>query len=93
VARASPRQQEPPPPELNDLTHFEFGVQEHRRDLEPHPDRVDRPSPLEQHRLVLAERHATKQATPSFPTVLGYPGPQDDVGEAAQHDVAHPGRN
>jgi hypothetical protein len=89
VPRASAGEQESIRSQAHDLEDPQLGVQDRRRQLEPHPDGVDRAGPLQQHGLVAIQCRPAEEASSSFATALGHQRLEPESPGAEQGQFAH----
>lgn len=85
-----PRQRQAPGRHGPDGDHCEVPIQEGHPDREPHPERMYRPSPLDQQRLTFGEAALAKKSTHSLPSGPGQLSVPPISPRTDQNDPSHP---
>jgi hypothetical protein len=92
VSRARARYQEPVGSKPQRPANPQIDAEQHHRDLEPHPERVNRPRTREQHPLVGVEAVTSEEPAPTLAPGLWDRGAKPDAPWAVQQRSVHPGR-
>jgi len=89
VADAWPGQEETTGPKRTHVPDDEIPIEHRDRDRQAHPERMDRPRPLEEQTLVVVYRGAIEEPAHPFTPDLGHERSENQTARADQPNLSH----